>query len=133
MSGTILCIDDDPLILMLYRMVLEEYGYGVLIESNGCDGLGASDRCPVDCILLDYQMPDMNGAEFVQRLAYRHSSTPVIVISRSSDIPPALLNHVEAFIEKPVRLGQLLECVENVTRSAERNLARTHCRCPRVG
>ncbi|MGA7634534.1 MAG: response regulator [Terriglobales bacterium] len=124
MNRTILCIDDEPQILMLYRMVLEEYGYGVLIEANGWDGLGASDRCPVDCILLDYQMPGMNGAEFVQHLTDRHCSTPVILISGSRDIPPQLLNQVEAFIEKPWRAQQLLECVENVTRNAERHLTR---------
>jgi CheY-like chemotaxis protein len=124
MNRTILCIDDEPQILMLYRMVLEEYGYRVLIEANGWDGLSASDRCAVDCILLDYQMPGMNGAEFVQHLRDRRCSTPVILISGSRDIPPQLLNQVEAFIEKPWRAQQLLECVENVTRDAEGHLTR---------
>ena len=124
MSRTILCIDDNPQILMLYRMVLEEYGYRVLIEANGWDGLDARDRCPVDCIVLDYQMPGMNGAEFVQHLTDRHCSTPVILISGSRDVPLELLNQVEAFIEKPVRVEQLLECVEIVTTNAEKHMTR---------
>ena len=122
MNRTILCIDDDHQILMLYRIVLEKYGHRVLVETNGWDGLRTSDRCPVDCILLDYQMPGMNGAEFVQHLTDRHCSTPVILISGSRDIPSQLLNQVEAFIEKPWHAQQLLESVENVTRGAERHL-----------
>jgi two-component system, LuxR family, response regulator FixJ len=122
MNRIILCVDNDPQILLLYRMILEEFGYRVLIEANGRDGLGALDRCPADCILLDYQMPGMDGDQFVQHLADRQCSTPVILISGSGDVPPELLNQVEAFIEKPVRVEQLVEYVEIVTTNAEKHL-----------
>jgi CheY-like chemotaxis protein len=91
MGETILCVDDDRQILTLYKAILQESGYQVLIEANGQDGLAAYDRCRVDCVVLDYQMSDLNGAEFVQEMFFRHSSTPVILISGSSAIPPELL------------------------------------------
>ena len=116
MNSTVLCIDDDPHLLMLYWNILQEHGYDVLIESNGRDGLVSLGLYPVDCIVLDYQMPGMDGAEFLQRVRSRCLSTPVILISGCSEIPPQVLTRVDAFIEKPVGIGKLLECVESLTR-----------------
>ncbi len=126
MSRTLLCVDDDPRTLTLYRMVLEDHGYKTLVESNGWDGLNASDRYPVDCILVDYQMPGMNGAEFVRRLKCKHASTPVIVVSGSQDVPAELLSQVAAFIEKPFRVKNLVECVESVTNEGRRDCPAGH-------
>lgn len=123
MCKTLLCVDDEPHILTLYRTLFEEQGYSVLVESNGWDGLAACERFPVDCILLDYQMPGMNGGEFVQHLRHRHSSTPVIVISGTTELPSELLHQVEALIEKPAHIRQLVECIENAIKAAENRLA----------
>jgi two-component system chemotaxis response regulator CheY len=120
MGETILCVDDDRQILTLYKAILQESGYQVLIEANGQDGLAAYDRCRVDCVVLDYQMSDLNGAEFVQEMFFRHSSTPVILISGSSALPPELLARVHAFVEKPISMQRLLDCVENLIGKARR-------------
>jgi CheY-like chemotaxis protein len=119
MEKTILCVDDTPQILLLYRTVLEGHGYKVVLASNGREGLDALKRQVVDCVILDYRMPEMDGAAVVQRMTNRETSPPVILVS-GSDPPRELRVQVDAFIEKPFRAMQLLECVEGVTGVGQR-------------
>jgi CheY-like chemotaxis protein len=119
MDKTILCIDDTPLILSLYKRLFEEHGYKVALASNGQDGLEFMKRHLVDCVILDYQMPGMDGAAVVRHMRQHHAPPPVILVS-GADPPRRLREQVEAFIEKPMRGSQLLECVEEVIACEER-------------
>jgi CheY-like chemotaxis protein len=58
----ILCIDDDRTGLLIRKMMLEAEGYQVVTASSGQEGLAALKTAPVNAIILDYQMPSMNGA-----------------------------------------------------------------------
>lgn len=119
MDKTILCIDDTPQVLSLYQRLFEDHGYKVILASNGRDGLEFMKRHPVDCVILDYQMPGMDGAAVVRYMRQHHAPPPVVLVS-GSDIPRELRQQVEAFVEKPPRVSQLLECVENVIASEEK-------------
>jgi CheY-like chemotaxis protein len=119
MHKTILCIDDTPQILVLYKRLLEDHGYKVVLAPNGRDGLEFMKRQPVDCVILDYQMPEMDGAAVVRYMRHHHAPPPVILVS-GSDIPRELQGQVEAFVEKPMRSSELLECVEEVLACKER-------------
>jgi CheY-like chemotaxis protein len=113
MEKTILCIDDTVPLLQLYGRVFEQHGYAVLLASNGWDGLDALRRHRVDCVILDYEMPEMNGAAVVRHMAGLDTATPVILVS-GSDPPRELEAQVEAFLRKPMRVSELLTCVESV-------------------
>jgi two-component system, OmpR family, response regulator VanR len=113
MNKTILCIDDADPVLQLYGRFFEEHGYKVILASNGCDGLDVLKHHEVDCVILDYEMPGMNGATVVKQLALLAAAPPVILVS-GSDPPRELRAQVEAFIAKPMRVAQLLDCVEGV-------------------
>lgn len=119
MDKTILCIDDGPQILLLYGRIFEEQGYNVVLASNGRDGLDALKRNLVDCVILDNEMPEMDGAGVVRRMADLESAPPVILVS-GSDPPQELRAQVDAFIEKPMRVAQLIGCVESVIGSREK-------------
>lgn len=119
MDKTILCIDDGPQILLLYGRIFEEQGYNVVLASNGRDGLDALKRNLVDCVILDNEMPEMDGAGVVRRMADLVSAPPVILVS-GSDPPQELRAQVDAFIEKPMRVAQLIGCVESVIGSREK-------------
>jgi CheY-like chemotaxis protein len=113
MRETILCIDDSPQILSLYKYLLEDHGYKVVLASNGRDGLEFMKRHHVDCVILDYQMPAMNGAAVVRYMRQHEAPPPVIMVS-GSDLPRELRQQVEAVVEKPMQAERLLECVEEV-------------------
>ena len=113
MNRTILCIDDADSVLQLYGRIFEEQGYKVILASNAWDGLDALKHREVDCVILDYEMPGMNGAAVVKQLGFLGAAPPAILVS-GSDPPRELRAQVEAFIAKPMRVAQLLDCVEGV-------------------
>ncbi|MGC1451811.1 MAG: response regulator [Candidatus Sulfotelmatobacter sp.] len=122
MNKTILCIDDADPVLQLYGRVFEEQGYKVILASNGWDGLEVLKHREVDCVILDYEMPGMNGAAVVKQLGLLGAAPPVVLIS-GSDPPWELRARVGAFIAKPMRVAQLLECVEGVIDADEQRHA----------
>ncbi|HKV78695.1 MAG TPA: response regulator [Candidatus Sulfotelmatobacter sp.] len=119
MRKTILCIDDTPQILLLYKCLFEDHGYKVVLASNGRDGLEFMKRHHVDCVILDYQMPEMDGLAVVRNMRQHEAPPPVIMVS-GSDLPRELRQQVEAFIEKPMQAERLLECVGEVTECEEK-------------
>ena len=113
MDKAILCIDDNQALLGVYKKMLQDRGYKVLLASNGWEGLEILQQQPVDCVILDYQMPGMNGPAVIRRMRRRKDPQPVILVSASNP-PPDILEKVEAFVEKNKLFSELLECVESV-------------------
>jgi len=82
-TGTVLVVDDDPSIIALVEMALEDQGYVVLSAVNGA-ALGlARDRRP-DLILLDILMPGMDGMEVSQRLRADPATAGIPIIAMSA-------------------------------------------------
>ena len=76
-------IEDDPTISQMYRMKFEADGFDVRMAANGRIGVDVVKSFDPDVILLDIQMPEMNGAEALQLIRSNHASktTPVIVLT----------------------------------------------------
>src|SRR5450756_34624 len=68
-AATVLIVDDDPVIAMMYGLGLERAGYRVLSAKNGGAGLELVATAHPDLILLDVRMPVMDGIEVLTRLA----------------------------------------------------------------
>lgn len=111
MKKTILCIDDADAIRLLYRRIFEEHGYKVFLAANGWDGLYALKQHHVDCVVLDYQMPEIGGAAIVGYMARRGITASVVLVS-GADPPRELRLQVQAVLEKPMRVDELLQCVD---------------------
>lgn len=81
----ILVVDDTPANLRLLAEILEAQNYVVRKALNGKTALQSADRHPPDLILLDMNMPEMNGDEVCRRLRVSDTTNhiPVIFISRS--------------------------------------------------
>src|SRR4051794_39872418 len=77
----ILIVDDDPAILRMARLVLITNGYDVVKATDGQEAIERAVQTRPDVILLDLQMPVMNGRECFMRLRVDGLMTPVIVLS----------------------------------------------------
>jgi two-component system response regulator FlrC len=69
--------------------VLEGEGYTVLTSLSGQQALALLEDRPVDAVVLDFQMPFMDGAEVAQQIAVRWPRIPVILLSAYLDVVPA--------------------------------------------
>lgn len=76
-------IEDDPTISQMYRMKFEADGFDVRVANNGQIGIDIVKSFQPDIILLDIQMPEVNGAEALKQIRQSESSktTPVIVLT----------------------------------------------------
>jgi len=113
--GRVLIIDDEPLVRGQLRRSLELRGYTVSEAVDGRAGLAALADAPVDLVILDMTMPDMDGAEVLQRLRATGSQVPVIVSSGYLDasierrLPGAAF---QASLPKPYGASDLAEAIE---------------------
>ena len=77
----ILLVDDEEGIQLLYREEFEEEGYNVTTASNGEEALEKFTKEPPDLVILDINMPDMNGIEVLRHMKEINSDLPVILSS----------------------------------------------------
>jgi CheY-like chemotaxis protein len=82
----IMIVEDNANLQEIYKHSFEKYGYEVIIEGNGLDGIeNVAEKMP-DVILLDLMMPGMDGFGFLKMMKQNQSLTiPVIVCSNLSD------------------------------------------------
>ena len=125
-SPKILVIDDSP----SYRQLLEETfqaaGYGVLTAGSGEEGLALAQRARPDLILVDGNLPGIDGATVVRRIrsSSRLRLTPCILLtglSERSDELLALDSGADAFIRKSQDLNMLVLRVSVMIRAASTN------------
>lgn len=116
--GTILIADDEPILLIVCQMMLEQLGFSVHSATDGLDAVarfreGAADYCAV---LLDIQMPGMDGIEAMTEIRKISATVPILLISGFSKDDSRLEKNPQVecngFIEKPVQLSELRKKLE---------------------
>ena len=114
-KSIILVVDDDEAILDSLRMNLEAAGYAVRTYPTGTALLNDQSQPPGNCLLLDLNMPDMNGLEVQARLKRSERHLPVIMITAKGDVRTAVkamqLGAID-FIEKPLSSDTVLQSIE---------------------
>lgn len=75
----ILVVDDEKNICELYRSELEDEGYSVTLACSGAEALRAVEKDTPDLIVLDIQMPGMDGVETLEKLMGRDKGIPIIL------------------------------------------------------
>ena len=110
----ILCIDDHWSGLIGRKMLLEQNGYEVLEATGGSEGLKLFLSQDVDAVVLDYQMPDMNGAVVAAKMKKARSRVPIILLSAHSPLPKRKLQSVDRFISKSESPAAFLSTVDDI-------------------
>ena len=114
MSLTLLCIDDEPTVLTVRKMLLESVGYKVLLAQSGAEGLKILEREKVQTIIVDFKMPEMNGDEVARRIRATHPAMPIIMLSAFIDLSKEQLKDVDAYVTKGESPDVLLRTIERV-------------------
>lgn len=113
----LLVVDDDPSVAGMIREALQEWGYEVLIARNGREGLDLVERRPVDGILLDMQMPVMDGRTMLDELRWLGHHMPVLMMSGGADervLRQLLREGAQGFFLKPFHLTSLKQVCQQV-------------------
>ena len=113
--AVILVIDDQDSIRRLLRLALEGAGHEVLEASNGRQGLVVYREHPVELVITDIAMPEMNGLELILELTRSFLNVKVIAISgnheREKLLDTAKLLGARQTFQKPFDLTQLLNAI----------------------
>jgi len=119
--GTVLVVDDDPLIRDLGREILELAGFDVVLAADGVEALEvhASLEGRIACVVLDLTMPRLSGERTLVRLRERDPELPVLLASGYTDVAlderfardPRL-----SFVAKPFTIDELQRAVQELLR-----------------
>lgn len=108
----ILVVEDNPLNLKLIRDVLQASGYDVIEAQSGEEGLRVAETSPPDLVLMDLQLPGIDGTETLRRL--RQSTlgpgVPVVAVTAlamAEDKDRAARVGFDGYIEKPISVRAL--------------------------
>jgi CheY-like chemotaxis protein len=120
--ATILCIDDNRNVLQIHRALLESKGYRVVTAVDGPTGIALSREQSIDVVVLDFNMPGMDGNEVAQVLTQEQPTLPVVVWSGYPDgIPESLRWFAYAVLRKSDGLEPLLAVVESLVSASTTN------------
>lgn len=116
----ILCVEDEPEMIDLIRLILGRRGFEVKGAAGGIEGLKMIRQDPPDLVLLDLMMPDMDGWEVYQQMKADEKTKhiPVIVVTaKAQSIDKVLGLHiakVDDYITKPFSPQDLMNSVDKV-------------------
>jgi CheY-like chemotaxis protein len=119
MAHNILYIEDNPDNTMLVRRALEARGYKLLHAPNGTKGVEVAETEHVDLILLDINLPDIDGYEVARRLRSNGkrelTTVPIIAVTANAlkgDAEKALEAGCDVYMSKPINIRELWARVE---------------------
>ena len=116
---TILLVEDEPLLLKMTQRILEDLGYRVISAINPTEALQAADHYngPIDLLLTDIVMPQMDGTDLAKAMAERRPTTKHLFMSGYSDSAAARYGIIEPstqFLQKPFSAAVLATKIRQI-------------------
>jgi signal transduction histidine kinase/CheY-like chemotaxis protein len=117
--GIILLAEDNVSSVLTIGEYLESYGYEIVVAHDGLEAIQKAEETQPDIILMDIQMPAMNGLEAMARLRAkaRFAATPILALTALAmpgDRERCLLAGANEYMSKPVSLRLLKQTIENI-------------------
>ncbi len=116
MAATVLLVDDEKNILLTLSQALQLEGYRTELAASGQIALDVLHARPVDAVVMDVKMPDMDGLTALSKIAASHPRVPVIMMSGHATIDTAVKATqlgARDFLEKPIGRERLLVALRN--------------------
>jgi len=117
---TLLCVDDNQSSLKICKIILEGFGYKVVTASNGREGLQVFASNAIDAVILDYQMPEMNGDLVAAEMKRTNPRIPILMLSGWVSLPESALQVVDEFVAKGDPIEFILLAVQQVLSRVEK-------------
>ena len=117
-GATILYIEDDFQNRVLVRRILEAYGYSIVEAEDGTKGLQMAQELVPDLILMDINLPEMDGYEVTTRLKNIQALAHVPIIAMTANVmkgdrEKTLAAGCDGYIQKPIDVDQLPDQIEH--------------------
>ena len=114
---TILIVEDNEKNLKLVRDILRHNGHATIEATTGSEGARLASEHRPDLVLMDIQLPDIDGIEALRRIREDRSLDAVPVIAVSASVMPddqqkIISSGFDAFVTKPINLKQFLDTVK---------------------
>jgi PAS domain S-box-containing protein len=120
-SLRILLAEDNPVNRKLAVRLLEKQGHGVTVAGNGREALATLEKEPFDLVLMDVQMPDMDGFEATAAIRQQEQATgahlPIIAMTAyalKGDRERCLEAGMDAYVSKPINTDELFRAIDSV-------------------
>ena len=115
---SVLIVEDNEKNMKLVRDILRYHGYATVEAVNGLDGVRLAIECPPDLVLMDIQLPDIDGIEALRRIreVATLDAVPVVAVSASvmpDDQQKIIASGFDAFVTKPINLKQFQQTVKH--------------------
>lgn len=116
---TILIVEDNEKNMKLARDILRAKGYAVLEAVNGLDGVRLALAHQPDLVLMDIQLPDINGIEAFARIRANADTARVPVIAFTASVTPGDRQSIgdagfDGFLGKPIQLKEFVDTVRRL-------------------
>jgi CheY-like chemotaxis protein len=117
MPKSILVVDDETVVVEIAKRRLEDRGYEVATAADGNEAFMRLRSKIPDLILLDIQMPNMNGYTFIMEKVKipEYFNIPVVVLTAYNEMEPLFKRHgIKSYLLKPLKLQDLLDKVTEI-------------------
>ena len=111
---TLVWIDDYAPGLAVYKAIFETFGFQVLTASGGRSGLDLVASQPVDAVVVDYDMPEMDGEAVATSIKSSRPSLPVVMFTGNTVVPGRVRGVVDAICDKAGSRDQLLATIRGL-------------------
>ena len=111
---SVVILEDDAAQLRLLKMLLRMEGFDVATATNGADGVSEAVATHPDVIILDLDLPVMDGREAYRQLRARGVDAPVVIVSAYGARKAQRELHAEAALEKPFQPDELVSTVNRL-------------------
>ena len=122
----VLLAEDNAINRKLATRLLEKHGHAVVVTENGREALDALERETADAVLMDVQMPVMDGLEAIRAIRAKEEGSgahlPIIVLTAHAmkgDREKCFEAGADDYLTKPIRTSELLAALDRIRRTEE--------------